>query len=165
MRMMTVAVVAAGLAAAGVALAGEPAAAPMSKAPAAKQAYGKPFTVSTPATPIAEVLANPEKFEGKTVKLSGTVSQVCQAKGCWFEVAPTAGGRGARIKSVDYSIFVPKDCAGRTAVVEGTFKSTTLSEAQAKHLADDAAKAGGKAADVKGPVKEFQVAATAVELN
>lgn len=137
-----------------------------SKAPAAqKQAYGKPFTVATPATPIAEVLANPEKFEGKTVKLTGTVSQVCQAKGCWFEVAPTAGGRGARIKSVDYSIFVPKDCAGRTAVVEGTFKSTTLSEAQAKHLADDAAKAGGKASEVKGPVKEFQVAATAVELN
>ena len=38
-----------------------------------------------------------------------------------------------RIKSADYSIFVPKDSAGRTATVEGTFKVTTLTEAQAKH--------------------------------
>jgi hypothetical protein len=71
-----------------------------------------------------------------------------------------------RIKSADYSIFVPKDSAGRAAVVEGTFKVTTLTEAQAKHLAEDATKAGGKpAAAVTGPVKEFQLAATAVEFN
>jgi uncharacterized protein YdeI (BOF family) len=134
--------------------------------PAGKQAFGKAFSdAKAPATPIADVIAKADQFDGKPVKVSGTVTQVCQAKGCWFEVAAGPKEKGVRIKSADYSIFVPKDSSGRSAVVEGTFKVTTLTEAQAKHLADDAAKAGVKADEVKGPVKEFQLAATAVEFN
>lgn len=145
-----------------VAHAGEPA------APAktvGKQTFGKAFTDASAPTPIADVISKSDQFDGKPVKVSGTVTQVCQAKGCWFEVAAGPKERGVRIKSADYSIFVPKDSAGRQAVVEGTFKVTTLTEAQAKHLADDAAKAGAKPSEVKGPVKEFQLAATAVEFN
>lgn len=130
-----------------------------------KQSFGKPFTMNGAAMPIGDVLAKAASYEGKTVKVTGLVTQVCQAKGCWFEVAPAEKQKGVRIKSADYSIFVPKDCAGRTATIEGTFKVTTLTEAQAKHLAEDAAKAGQKAPEVKGPVQEFQLAATAVELN
>ncbi len=130
-----------------------------------KQAFGKPFTSASAATPIADVIAKAGEFDGKPVKVAGTVTQVCQAKGCWFEVAAGPKQKGVRIRSADYSIFVPKDSAGRAAVVEGTFKVTTLSEAQAKHLAEDAAKAGGQPAEVKGPVQEFQLAATAVEFN
>ncbi|MEW5855339.1 MAG: DUF4920 domain-containing protein [Myxococcota bacterium] len=140
----------------------KPAAAPAAQK--GKQTYGKPFTTAA-AVPVADVMAASDKFEGKSVKMTGTVSKVCQKKGCWFELAPTAGGRGVRIKSADYTIFVPMDSAGRTATVEGTFSSKTMNEAEAKHMAEDGAKAGEKPAEVKGPVKEFQMAAVAVELN
>lgn len=139
---------------------------PAANSPAkGKQAYGKPFAVKDAPLPIAKVISKPGAYEGKTVKVSGVVTQVCQAKGCWFEVAEKDGSKGARIKSADYSIFVPKDSAGRHAVVEGTFNVTTLSKEAAQHLADDAAKAGKKVAPVTGPVQEFQVSATAVEFN
>ena len=137
----------------------------MAAEPPAKQMYGKAFTVKEAALPVQTVIQKSDAYDGKTVKISGVVTKVCQAKGCWFEVAEKDGTPGVRIKSADYSIFVPKDSAGRRAVVEGTLKSTTLSPAAAQHLAQDGAKPGEKAAEVKGPQKEFQVAATAVEFN
>jgi hypothetical protein len=115
--------------------------------------------------PVATVLHSPADYEGKTVKVTGLITKVCQKKGCWFEVAPGQKDRGVRIKSADYSIFVPMDSAGRTATVEGTFQSKTLDDAQAKHLAEDAQKAGQPTPAVNGPMQEFQVAAVAVELQ
>ena len=130
-----------------------------------RTSYGKAMT-NAAAVPVSDVIAQSDKYEGKTVKMTGLVTQVCQAKGCWFEVAPSKEARGVRIKSADYSIFVPFDSAGRTAVVEGTLIAKTLTKDQAQHFADDAAKASGKPAEaVVGPQKEFQIAATGVELH
>ena len=123
--------------------------------------YGKPLS-KAPILPVSEIISSSEKFEGKTVKMTGVVTQVCQAKGCWFEVAPSDKSRGVRIRSADYTIFVPRDSAGRTAVVEGTFRTTTLSAQEARHLAEDGAKVAG---DGKAAQKEFQMAAVAVELH
>lgn len=161
MRVIQALSVATALIAAGASLAA-PAAAPAKAA--GPQVFGKPLS-NAASLPVGEVLAQSDKWDGKSVKVTGTVTKVCQAKGCWFEVAQDGQARGVRIKSADYSIFVPMDCAGRTATVEGTLITKTLSEAQAKHLAEDGAKAGEKPAAVTGPQKEFQIAAVAVELK
>ena len=43
------------------------------------------------AVPIATLLATPQAHAGKAVRVDGVVSQVCQAMGCWIEIAEIDG--------------------------------------------------------------------------
>ncbi|MFY0598527.1 MAG: DUF4920 domain-containing protein [Cyclobacteriaceae bacterium] len=71
------------------------------------------------------------------IKLTGTVSQVCQAKGCWMTL-DTQSGVPLRVKFKDYAFFVPKDISGRRVIVEGTISKKELDLESAKHFAEDA---------------------------
>lgn len=120
------------------------------------------------------------------IVLKGRVQQVCQSKGCWFTLQQLTqqdtSSREAtpspvvRITSKGYLFFVPKHTAHYVAFVRGTLSRKMLSPAEAKHFADDAAKAGqagqaGQAAPhvakvetPKTPTEEWQLEATGVEL-
>jgi hypothetical protein len=78
---------------------------------------GAPVTVEQPVS-IAALAASPETFVGQTVRLEGTVKEVCQGLGCWVEVQD-AKGTTFMAKSLDDSVLLPKDCAGRKVVVQG----------------------------------------------
>jgi hypothetical protein len=56
------------------------------------------------------------------VRLEGTVKSVCQGKGCWAEVVAPDGSTFLA-KSLDDTILLPTDCAGRRIVVQGTVTS------------------------------------------
>ena len=86
---------------------------------------GAPITVAKPVA-IADLSANPDRFLGQTVRLEGTVKKVCQGIGCWAEVAAPDGSTFLA-KSLDESVLLPNDCAGRRIVVQG--KVTTLGPA------------------------------------
>jgi hypothetical protein len=79
--------------------------------------FGAPVTVAK-AVNLAKLAKNPAKFAGQTVRLEGTVKNVCQGKGCWVEVAARKG-KSFIAKSLDESILLPKDCQGRRIVVQG----------------------------------------------
>jgi hypothetical protein len=49
--------------------------------------YGKGVTLAE-TTPLADVIATPSQFEGKTVKVEGYVTAVCQEMGCWMALSP-----------------------------------------------------------------------------
>ena len=66
----------------------------------------------------------------------------------------------ARITFKDYGFFVPLDSAGSAAIVEGEVQVKTLTEAERKHLAEDA----GKTVDAI-PAHEIRLVATGVELT
>lgn len=95
------------------------------KAEAAKAAAGKsgpvavgaPITVKKPVK-IADLVKTPDRFVGQTVLLDGEVKAVCQGMGCWVEVKD-AKGAAFMAKSLDHSILLPKDCAGRKIQVQG----------------------------------------------
>ena len=129
-------------------------------APAAGEVhFGAPFTV-TEAKPLsALVAANPEGGE-EVVQVSGTIHEVCQAAGCWMVVRD--GEREARVVMKGHAFTVPKDSKGKAALVEGTLKVRTFSEAQAMHLAEDA---GKDPATVTGELKEYVVTASAVTIK
>lgn len=80
-------------------------------------AVGAEITVKK-AVKLADLAKKPQKYVGKTVRLEGTVKSVCQGMGCWVEVED---GKGASFmaKSLDHTILLPKDCAGRKIVVQG----------------------------------------------
>jgi hypothetical protein len=69
---------------------------------------------------------------------------------------------GARVTFKDYGFFVPIDCQGAKATVEGTIEVSTLPESEAKHLESEGATvARGK----DGKAQELRIVATGVELR
>jgi hypothetical protein len=115
-----------------------------------------------PTVALAEVLAHPSSFEGKTVAVEAKVRRACQKKGCWMELAASDEGPGVRVTFKDYGFFVPTDSAGRIARVEGTVKVATLSEAHAKHLEGEGARV---ARSSTGVAQEVELVASGVELK
>lgn len=80
--------------------------------------YGEGVTLST-ATPIADILAAPETYLGKTVRVDGTVSAVCEEMGCWIELSDPALKKGLRFKVEDGVIVFPVSAKGRQASAQG----------------------------------------------
>jgi hypothetical protein len=80
-------------------------------------AVGAPITVKKPLK-IARLAKRPERFVGKTVRIEGTVNAVCQSTGCWARVVDDKGVEFLA-KSLDESVLLRKDSAGRSIVVQG----------------------------------------------
>lgn len=113
---------------------------------------------------VADVLKDPKAYDGKELRVSGTVREVCQTKGCWMRV----GGEGKEaqvfVKFKDYGFFVPKDAAGREAVLEGVVTIREVPVEEVKHYLEDAGKAE-EAAKVTEPAKEVRVMAAGVAMS
>lgn len=106
------------------------------------------------ATRVATAVAHAEHLAGKPAKIAGRITQVCQNKGCW--VVLEENGQTIRVMVKDHAFALPKDASGR-AVAYGELKLEPISEAHAKHLADE---------DGAGEVgeRELRLMATAIEL-
>jgi hypothetical protein len=104
--------------------------------------YGKGVTLDTP-TSVASLLATPDAYLGKTVRVDGVVTNVCQEMGCWIELGDTEKGPGLQFKVDDGVIVFPKDAKGRRASAEGTF--------EAIGTPDEAALEQQKKSDLKTP--------------
>jgi hypothetical protein len=127
-------------------------------APLAAQAADGPRTFGQPltgrkATPLADVLAAPK--DGQPVCLEGTVSAVCQNKGCWMELQQA--GQAVHVTFEGYSFFVPKDSAGKAVKLEGRLLVQQPKPDEVEHM--QAEGAGAAAAS------KVQVVATGVELR
>ena len=125
--------------------------------------FGGDFTLEETVT-LASVLDKSESFSGKNVKVRGAIEKVCKKKGCWFTVraGEAESARFVRITMKDYGFFVPLDCDGKTAIVEGVFTEKIVEEPMRKHLATD----GGDDPDkVQGTTKEFRLVATAIDIE
>lgn len=106
------------------------------------------------------VAQDPEAFSGKSVLVRGTISAVCQAKGCWMTLAGEAPTARARVTFKDYAFFVPKDGKGKKAVLEAEVKIKMMSDAERQHLADD-----GKVTVDQIPKVELRLVASGVEIT
>ena len=110
------------------------------------------------AKPLGEVISSLEAGDTVTGKFTGTISQVCQKKGCFMVLAD--GAQIARVTFKDYGFFVPKDAARLHSVVYGALTTTVRSAAEANHFAEDA----GLSARVSSPVKEYAIVASSVHI-
>jgi hypothetical protein len=87
---------------------------------AEEKKYGKEITLKE-KTSVTSILAEPGKFEGKTVLVEGKILGVCKEKGCWLDIAGEKENEKIRIKAVEHEIVFPQDALGKTALVEGVF--------------------------------------------
>jgi hypothetical protein len=97
-------------------------------------------------------------------KVYGKVEEVCQAKGCWMLI-DKGDGTTMRVKFKDYGFFVPKDCAGKTAIMEGRAFFRTVSVDELKHYAEDAGKSKEEIEKIKEPQKALAFEAEGVILK
>jgi hypothetical protein len=125
-----------------------PAAAP---APAAKaptpvptgqdspQLFGAPIDPSAPEVTLAALIDKPEPYAGKVIRTKGTVHRVCQAAGCWMELRDDSSGKTVRTPMAGHAFFVPKDCMGKQASVQGTVELHPLTAGHKEHLKGEGA--------------------------
>jgi hypothetical protein len=89
--------------------------------------------------PVSTVLADPEQYLGKTVRVAGPVIDVCKSRGCWIEIASDEEQQKIQLKVDDGVIVFPPEIMGETAVVEGTLEGIPMTHEQAcEYLAHEA---------------------------
>ncbi|MHC4375488.1 MAG: DUF4920 domain-containing protein [Planctomycetota bacterium] len=77
----------------------------------------------TAVTP-ADLFGDAAGFDGQAVLVEGTITQVCQASGCWFSFQQDGEDLYVFLEDAAGEMFtVPKDIAGRQVRVHGTFSA------------------------------------------
>ena len=106
------------------------------------------------ATPIERLIARPSEFEGKTVRVEGTISAVCTEMGCWMALAPDAAKDGSTlmIKVDDGVITFPVSAKGKRAAAQGVVQRVG-GDHESHSAAAEHAKAQGKDAPVAYQIK------------
>jgi hypothetical protein len=100
---------------------------------------------------LASIAKDAAKYANAIVTTEGRVTAVCQAMGCWMEIADTASE--AHVRMSGHSFFIPKTASGRRAIVQGT----VLAKPDNGECEQEAAEATGK-------VVKVELDATGVEL-
>lgn len=105
--------------------------------------YGKALTLKE-VTRVSEILAHPEKYNGKRVRVQGAVVDVCSKRGCWIRLASDKEFESIVFKVDDGVIVFPMDAKGKTAIAEGVISAKTYSVEQlieqGKHQAEETGK-------------------------
>lgn len=100
--------------------------------------YGAGVSLSS-ATPVSRLLAKPEAYLGKQVRVDGVITAVCEKRGCWMQI--TDSDKAIRIKVEDGVIVFPLTAMGKRASAEGTLEAVYLTpeqaEAEAKRHAEE----------------------------
>jgi hypothetical protein len=97
----------------------------------------------TEATPIAAIVKSPEDFAGKTVRVDGVATAVCQEMGCWMAVAESAkeGAPMVRLKvEHEGAIKFPVTAKGKRVSAQGVFTAIASHDAHGKEAASEHAK-------------------------
>jgi hypothetical protein len=120
---------------------------------------------------IEKVTSTDELFsalgESDTVNdivISGKINNCCQKKGCWMKV-DLGNEKEVFVKFKDYGFFMPLDCGGSTAVMQGKAYADTISVDELKHYAEDAGKSEEEIAAITEPEVKYSFMASGVILK
>lgn len=122
--------------------------------------YGKKVEVKNAIT-VQQLVKNMNDKSEVNATVTGKVSSVCQAEGCWMKV-DKGDGTAMMVTMKDHKFFVPKDINGKTAVFIGNAIAKTTSVAMLKHYAEDEGKSADYIASIKEPKTELSFEATGV---
>ena len=106
------------------------------------QVYGKGVAAAD-TVKVSDLMANPDAFVGKTIRVQGTAVAVCAHRGCWVNIASDQEGQTVRVKVKDGEIVFPAELVGDQLLAEGVWTSNELDlETTRKVCAADAQKHG-----------------------
>ena len=122
---------------------------------AGAQDFGQPDARLSEAQPLQAdaVLRSPGDYDGQQVVITGVVNEVCPKKGCWLTMTDRdktdtifvkftcpIGGR-----------LIPLEAAGCQVVVAGELERVKVSQAYARHLAEDRGLTPEEVEKIEGP--------------
>lgn len=117
------------------------------------------------AVSFEEMISQLEGQDSLEVKVMGKVDAVCQAKGCWMNIASATPGLDTMfVKFKDYGFFVPKHIAGRTVVMEGKVYREFTSVDELRHYAEDEGLSEEEISAITEPIEELKFMANGVLL-
>lgn len=125
--------------------------------------FGDSITVEG-AVDVSEL---PERMKGQTMaelKLSGTIEECCQKKGCWMKL-DMGNGKTLRVGFKDYAFFVPLESAGAKVIMQGVATYDTTSVEALRHYAEDGGKTPDEIAAITEPEIELVFEASGVRLK
>jgi len=124
---------------------------------AGDEKFGKGVSL-TEATSIKALYETPDKFVGKTIRIDGVVTAVCEEMGCWMALGETDKAENTVRLKVDHEsgIVFPIAAKGKSASAEGVFEKIAAGDKEAKEAAAE------HAAHTKGSDfgKKYQLKAT-----
>lgn len=127
-----------------------------------REVYGSEVQLKE-TTKLPDVVKNPKEFAGRKLRITGTIQNVCQKRGCWMNIKE--GDATTMVKFAEYAFFVPLDVAGRTVTIECTASEKDITEAMRRHYAQDAGKSKEEVEKIKGSEKGVLLVADAVEIG
>lgn len=130
-------------------------------APASMTYYGDKITPDN-AEPISKLQTMMGDKQELSCKLSGSVNAVCKKKGCWMVLKQDS--TEMRVTFKDYGFFMPLDCEGKNAIIEGVAKIEVTSVADLKEYAKDDGQSKEEIDAIKEPLKELVFEAKGVIL-
>ena len=116
------------------------------------------------ATPFVTLYANPEQFVGKTIRLDGVVTAVCQEMGCWMALADSPEATQAVRFKVDHdgAMVFPIAARGKRASAEGVFERIDAGDKEGNEAAREQMAAQPSSSDFG---KKYQVKVTGAVLK
>lgn len=124
------------------------------------EVFGESMPDKDAGIQLGEAIERAQVLAGQPLRITATVTQVCQKKGCFF--IATDGPRWARVTFSDYSFFVPTDSAGKQATFVGELSRRQISAEQAAHYAEDL---GQEHLATDAPQFEYAIEASSVLLQ
>lgn len=125
--------------------------------------YGEKIT-SDSAISIDDLTTAMGDQKEMSLKLTATVDAICQKKGCWMDLKKSDGST-MRVTFKDYGFFMPKDGAGKTAVVRGVARFEETPVADLQEYARDAGKSEEEVNAITEPKQELVFEADGVILK
>lgn len=113
------------------------------------------------ASDLPMLLADNEQIE---VKLVGNVDAVCGMTGCWMDVE-IGDGETVHVTFKNDEFLMPKDAAGKKAIIEGVATYEEIPVSMLKHLAEDEGKSQEEIDAITEPAMEYTFIATGVILE
>lgn len=128
--------------------------------------YGEPMKMSNEAPlPVTTVLGNIDQYKDKYVRVTGNVTAVCEKKGCWLKMDDGAGkDLFVKFTCPVNGRLVPMEAKGKPVIAEGTLKVKEVTEAEARHMAEDAGKPQSEIEKIVGPQKQISLMAPSAKV-
>ena len=117
-----------------------------------------------PRVKVVDLMARPEEFAGKTVRLEGDVPAMCVHRRTWFGIQDPGDKSGVFLRVLATPAFlVPEGSIGKRARTEGTVEIIEVDAAAARHFAKMHGLGDPEAIQGEGKIKSVVLRATGAE--
>jgi hypothetical protein len=128
--------------------------------PTSYKNYGEPPRMTDADNrSAADVLKDIPAFEGKSVRLTGVVTGVCKKKGCWIKMSSEGSPLNVFVHFTCpvEGRLIPMEARGKPVIVEGKIKVKEISEADARHIAEEEGLSAEQVQAIAGPQKQIEL--------